>query len=164
MAWIQPAIASDETRHMHGHHMHGPMHGDKNNPCSMSGDMKDGMAGHHVEGNPAAMKDAFRVKKDIDGFSVSFHIMKAPEGVAMGGSHHVMIKVEKQGAALTDLVVNSKVTHPNEQSESKMMMQMGDWYMAAYDLGHPGPHEVMVLFKTADGGKHLGGVAYPVKE
>ena len=41
-----------------------------------------------------------------------------------------------------------------------MMMKMGDWYMAGYNLGHAGNHQVMVLFKTSDGKKHFGGVLY----
>jgi len=52
------------------------------------------------------------------------------------------------------------VVHPNGKAESKMMMKMGDWYMAGYDLGHAGRHQVMVLFKTADGKKHFGGTFY----
>jgi len=81
-----------------------------------------------------------------------------------GGSHNVMIKVEKDGKALTNLTANSKVMHPNGKSESKMLMKMGDWYMAGYDLDHSGQHKLMVLFKTADGAKHFGGVLYPASK
>ncbi len=137
----------------------------------------EGMAHHHADGMQAhmharhegeghQMKGMFMVKKDIDGYTVTFHAMKPKAGMDMGmhgkGSHHFMVKVEKDGKPLTDIVVNSKVEHPNHKSESKMMMKMGDWYMAAYDLGHPGDHKLMVLFKTKDGKKHFGGVHYPV--
>ncbi len=81
-----------------------------------------------------------------------------------GGTHNLMVKVERDGKVLTDIAVKSKVKHPNGQTESKMMMKMGDGYMAAYDLGHKGLHELMVLFKTADGAKHFIGVSYPGKE
>lgn len=101
------------------------------------------------------------VKKEIDGYTVSFHAMKAKPGKEMGGSHDFMIKVEKNGAVVTDLIANSKVVHPNGESESKMMMKMGDWYMAGYDLGHKGRHQLMALFKTTDGVKHFGGIYYP---
>ncbi|OIO74122.1 MAG: hypothetical protein AUJ57_02855 [Zetaproteobacteria bacterium CG1_02_53_45] len=103
----------------------------------------------------------FLVKKEIDGFTVNFHVMQAKPGKEMGGSHDFMVKVEKDGAVVTDLTANSKVTHPNGKSESKMMMKMGDWYMAGYDLGHTGTHQLMVLFKTGDGAKHFIGVYYP---
>jgi len=65
---------------------------------------------------------------------------------------------------LTDLLVNSKVSHPIKESESKMMVRMGDWYMAGYDLGHPGVHQIMVLFKTSDGKKHFGGITFQAME
>ena len=47
------------------------------------------------------------------------------------------------------------------EKPNQMMMKMGDWYMAGYDLGHNGQHQLMALFKTADGVKHFGGVYYP---
>jgi len=126
-------------------------HGDMHNPCSMG--MSSSM------GN---MKGGFLTTKEIDGYSVSFHIMKAAKGTDHGGSYRVMIKVEKDGKALTDLVANSKVVHPNGISESKMLMRMGNWYMASYSLEHAGTHQIMVLFKTEDGAKHFGGVDYSV--
>jgi len=135
------------------HHMDGMGH----NPCSMKhmGGMK------HNPCDMTAMKEGGSLQKAvIDGYDVSFHIMKAPEGMAKGGTHHVMIKVEQNNNIIALQAVNSKVTHPNEQSESKMMMKMGDWYMAAYDLGHAGEHKVMVLFKTTDERKHFGGIKY----
>lgn len=102
----------------------------------------------------------FLVKKELDGYQVSFHVMKAKPGKQMGGSHDFMIKVEQDGAALTDIVMNTKVVHPNGESETKPTMKMGDWFMAGYDLGHSGRHQLMILFKTADGKKHKGGVYY----
>jgi len=161
----QAALAHDDVRRQHGHHFHGPLHGDKN-----------GMVGHqHQAGEEAmqhhepmmAMKGAFVSSKEVDGFTVNFHIMKAMdgmkamEGMKHGGSNSLMIKVVRGGKVQTDLVVNSKVTHPNGASESKMMMQMGDWYMAGYDLDHAGQHQVMVLFKTPDGNTHFTGIYYP---
>ena len=123
--------------------------------------MDSGM--HHQE-NMSQMKEGFLTTKNIDGYNVSFHIMKAPAGKDQAGSHHVMVKFEKDGKALTNLVANSKAVHPNGKSESKMLMKMGNWYMAAYNLDHKGNHQVMVLFKTADGVKHFGGIDFPEKE
>ncbi|MDQ6951727.1 MAG: hypothetical protein Q9M26_08690, partial [Mariprofundales bacterium] len=113
IALSTPALAHDDVRKLSGHHMHGRLHGDKDNPCSMMG----------------AMRGVLMVK-EVDGFTVSFHIMKAMAGMKHGGRNNLMIKVKRDGKVLTDLVVNSKVTHPNGKSESKMMMQMGDWYAA----------------------------------
>lgn len=144
MAAIQPAWAGGNHAHMeHGDgHAHSPQ----------------GSEHQHSAGKMGGM---FLVKKEIDGYPVTFHVMKAPRAQTQGGSHHFMIKVEKDGKPLDDLVVNSKVIHPNGKSESKLMMRMGDWYMAAYDLEHEGRHQLMVLFKTLDGNKHFGGVYYP---
>ncbi len=121
----------------------------------------DGHKGHadHAE----KMAGMFLVKKEIDGYDVSFHVMEAKPGKEMGGSHNFMIKVEKEGKALTNIVMNTKVEHPNGSSETKKTMKMGDWMMAGYDLGHKGKHKLMILFKTADGQKHKGGVHYSSK-
>lgn len=112
------------------------------------GDMKNDKAG------------MFLKEKNIDGYKVSFHVMEANDGMRHGGSHNFMVKVEKDGKALKDVVINSKVVHPNKNTESKMLMKMGDWYMAGYDLSHMGKHQMMILFKTSDGKKHKGGVYY----
>ncbi|GAV20616.1 hypothetical protein MMIC_P1588 [Mariprofundus micogutta] len=157
MATAQPALAAGDTHHMGGH-MQGDHHNGDMQKHGKHGDM-DKMQG--MKGDMSQMKGAFLVKKEIDGYTVSFHVMKAKEGMQHGGTHNFMAKVEKDDKALTNLVVNSKVTHPNNKSESKMLMKMGDWYMAGYDLGHEGQHQLMVLFKTADGKKHFIGTNYP---
>lgn len=107
--------------------------------------------------------DMFLEKKMIDGYHVSFHIMKVDPGKEHGGSHNVMIKVEQNGAVLGNVVINSKVLGPGGIASQKRLMKMGDWYMNGYDLGESGTYKVMILFKTADGKKHKGGVTYPVK-
>ncbi len=114
-----------------------------------------------MEGGDHHGKEAmFLKKKEIDGYTVSFHIMEAKKGMEHGGSHNFMLKVEKDGRALNDIVVNSKVIHPDGSSQMRKLSRMGDWYMAGYDLGHEGEHQVMVLFKTPDGNMHRGGVFY----
>lgn len=102
----------------------------------------------------------FLEKSDIDGHSVSFHVMAVDPGTQHGGSHNLMIKVEKSGGILSDIVANSKVVFPDGRESSKMLMKRGDWYMAGYDLDPPGEYQLMVLFKTSDGQKHFGGVHY----
>jgi hypothetical protein len=142
-------------RHTHDGMGHNPcsmqsMEGMKHNPCNM--------------GSMQGMKKGTFLKKEvIDGYDVSFHVMKAPEGMEHGGAYHLMVKVEQNNKIIALKAMNSKVTHPNDKSESKMMMKMGDWYMAGYDLGHAGQHKIMVLFKTEDGQKHFGGITYPNK-
>ncbi len=154
---ISPAFASGDHKGMDAHH--GTMDGGMSHEMD-KGHMKEKMTGEMKD----AMNGTFLIRKDVDGYQVSFHVMKAPEGMQKhGGTHHFMFKAEKNGKALTNILVNSKVIHPKKQTESKMMMKMGDWYMAGYDLGHEGQHQLMVLFKTSDGVKHFGGVFYPEK-
>lgn len=126
-----------------------------------AGDHDDSHSHGHDKPTPVAENNMFLEKKAINGYHVSFHIMKAKPGKTMGGSHDFMIKVEKEGKPVTDIVMNTKVVHPNGKAESKTTMKMGDWLMAGYDLGHPGEHQMMILFKTTDGKKHKGGVYYP---
>ena len=178
MAASQPVMAGEgELGHAHGDQHKGMMQEHGHDMAGMKSEGGHDMAGmksehgHHdmdkmadhaqMQGDMKVMNAMFLEKKDIDGYTVSFHIMKPKSGMQHGGSHNLLVKVEQDGKAITNLTANSKVTHPNGKSESKMLMKMGDWYMAGYDLDHSGQHKVMVLFKTADGVKHFGGVLYP---
>jgi len=109
------------------------------------------------------MGEMFMQKRQVDGYDVSFHIMPATQTMEHDGDHNLMIKIEKMGKVVQGTKINSKVIYPDGKAESKMLMKMGDWYMAGYDLKTKGRHEVMVLFKTADGSMHKGGVYYPEK-
>ena len=133
--------------HQHGHdddHQH-----NHNDEHSSHGTMDSSASG-----------GMFLKKKNIDGYDVTFHVMKAKPGKEMGGSHDFMIKVEKDGKTEKNIVMNTKVVYPDGKAESKPTMLMGDWLMAGYDLGQKGKHQLMILFKTADGQKHKGGVYY----
>ena len=140
-------LATAGSLHASGDHSHG--HDDQS-----KSEMKD-----DNDGSP--MGGMFLQKKQIDGYDVSFHIMQAKPGKEMGGTHDFMIKVEKDGKVISNIIMNTKVKHPNGSSETKKTMKMGDWLMAGYDLGHAGKHQMMILFRTADGKKHKGGVYYP---
>jgi len=145
----------------------GPLYASGDHGDSHESEMKQDDHSHGAsmgdDHHRSSKDNMFLKEKNIDGYNVSFHIMKAKPGKEMGGSHDFMIKVEKDGKALTNVVVNTKVVHPNGKSETKKAMKMGDWLMAGYDLDHEGKHQMMILFKTADGKKHKGGVYYPGK-
>mgnify|MGYP003627359635 FL=1 len=122
-------------------------------------------AGEHQGAGHGGMAQAgadkmFLEKRDIDGYTVSFHVMPVAEGMRHGGSHNLMVKVEQGDKVVSELQANSKVVYPDGKEESKPLMKMGDWYMAGYDLQDGGKNQVMVLFKTPDGKKHFGGVNY----
>ncbi len=152
------AIAvAGEHDHMRGHDdMAGMKHDDH-------GKSDNEHSGH---GAMSGDSTAFLVTSEIDGYAVTFHVMNAtamPGAEKMGrhGAHHLMVKVERDGKVVSGLVANSKVVYPNGKEESKPLMAMGDWLMAAYDLGRVEKHQLMLLFKTTDGKKHFGGVHYP---
>jgi len=109
------------------------------------------------------MDQMFLEKRQIDAYDVSFHVMEATKSMHHGGSHNVMIKIEQKGKVVDGAKINSKIIYPDGKAESKMLMKMGDWYMAGYDLKSKGRHQMMILFKTKDGKKHKGGVYYPKK-
>lgn len=125
------------------------------------GGMKhDGMAhGDHAKSGHKS-DGMFLKKKQIDDYTVNFHVMKPADGPSMGGSHHVMVKVEKDGKPVDGIVMNTKVVFPDGRGESKKAMKMGDWYMAGYNMQDGKKHQLMILFKTPDGNKHKGGVYY----
>ncbi len=145
---------------MDKHAQHEGGHGDMKGHGSQSHDMGSHDMNKHGDMKMNKSNQMFLVKKEVDGYTVSFHVMPAKDGMRHGGSHNLMVKIEQGNKTLSDVVINSKVFHPNDLSESKMLMKMGDWYMAGYDLGHDGKHGIMILFKTADGKKHKASVYY----
>ena len=75
--------------------------------------------------------------------------------------YHLMVSIEKDGKALTNLQVHSEVKHPNGTAETIDMMLMGDWYMARYNLSHEqGRHWITVQFDVA-GKQYSSGIYYP---
>lgn len=146
-----------------GNHAGGHDHGEPKAAHSHSHDSghshdNGGHDDHNMSGDKNKM---FLKKKKIDGYDVTFHVMDAKDGMKMGDeSHHFMIKVEDKGKQLNNIKINSKIIFPNGKAESKMLMKMGDWYMAGYNLASQGKYQLMILFKTADGQKHSGGVYY----
>lgn len=103
---------------------------------------------------------AFMATQEVDGYAVTFHVMQPAANMQHGGDHNLMIQIQKDGKAVEDALVNSKVFYPDDSSVSKMLMLMDGWYMNGYDL-QEGRHGLMILFKTADGEKHKASVYYP---
>jgi len=97
-----------------------------------------------------------------DDYTVIFHIMRAPESMHYSkANYHLMVIVEKDGKAVKGLDMESIVTHPNRTLETKPMMEMGEWYMALYDLNHEqGRHHISVHFKVS-GKSYSADTYYP---
>lgn len=153
MTMLMGAIALSGAVHAGGGHDH-----------SHDEDSRGMAKSDHDEIEMSQNKGAMFLKKQaVDGYQVSFHVMQAKPGMGHGGSHNLMIKIEQDDAVLDDVLINSKVIYPDGGSDIKPLMKMGDWYMNGYDLGNRGRHQLMILFKTADGAKHKSGVYYSVE-
>lgn len=150
---LMSAVALSGAVYAGGGHDHS--HDDDSKSMAQSGHDEIGMS--H---NKSAM---FLEKRAVDGYQVSFHVMQAKPGMEHGGSHNLMIKIEQGDVVIDDVLINSKVIYPDGGSDTKPLMKMGDWYMNGYDLGNRGRHQLMILFKTADGAKHQSGVYYSVE-
>lgn len=160
---ISAGVQAGETGHSQNHGDEAKSQATDNSMSqgSMShGSMSHGSMSNQSMDSGMAQSEMFLEKKDIDGYTVSFHVMPAQEGMGHGGSYNLMIKVEQQGVVVSGYQANSKVVYPDGTEESKPLMAMGDWQMVGYDLKANGQHQLMVLFKTADGKKHFGGVHY----
>jgi len=120
-----------------------------------------GMEHLHVEGMTGLL---LKQETVVDSYQLTFHVTKANDPEVIGCEYRLMFKAEHNGRPVKDLIVNSRVVHPNSQSESKMMMKSGEWYAAAYDLTHPGKHDLRVLFKSREGAVHAAGVTYIVEK
>ncbi len=131
---------------------------------AMASDMEAGMSTSMDSMQMQQDTKMFLKKVEVDGYMVSFHVMKAAEGMQHGGSHNMMVKVEKNGELVEIVRANSKVITSDGKAETKKMMNMGEWQMASYDLGQGGQQQLMVLFKTTDDQKHFAGVWYPGKD
>ena len=116
-----------------------------------------------VSSEQEASRPSFMDKIYIDGYEVTFHVMKTAGEMQHGGAQNLMIMVQKNKRAQTNLVVNSKIVDPAGREISKPMMLMGQWYMAGYDMNSRGSYQLMILFKDEDGQKHFGGVRYDAK-
>jgi len=109
-------------------------------------------------------KDYFVASEGVsDGYVFIFHIMPAPEGQGFSRiNYHLMVSIEKDGNPLTHLRLFSSVKHPDGSVEEKApMMQMGNWYMALYNLSHDkGRHWLTASFEQ-NGKTYSSGVYYP---
>jgi len=101
------AMAADGDMHgsMSDHDMSG-MHHDMGN--KMSGDIP--MNG--------TSQDMFLKKAEVDGYTVSFHVMQNA-GRSNGGTHDMMVKVEKDDKPVVIVKANSKVITSDPRRNEK---------------------------------------------
>ena len=109
-------------------------------------------------------KDYFVARKGLeDGYQVIMHIMPAPEGNGFSRSnYHLMVRVDRNGKVLHNLVLTSQVKHPDGTVRiTRTMPQVGAWYIARYNLSHEqGRHWLSVTFEH-NGHRYETGTYYP---
>ncbi|MDQ6992414.1 MAG: hypothetical protein Q9M31_02995 [Mariprofundus sp.] len=139
------AMAYDEIRKTDGRHMHGPLHGGGK---VFTAHRMDSMAGRLFE------------KRIVDGYTLSFHIMKAEPGHHIGGPDNLMVRVEKGGEAMINLVLHSMVKHPDGRTIHDKMRKVGNWYLVGDGFEQVGQYQLRVQFETPDGAEHVAQLAY----
>jgi len=100
-------------------------------------------------------------KKIIADFDFRLKIVDVKDSVADGGSHNLLVNIKRNGRAQHNLSVTAKVVYLNGLKKSKTMMELGDWYLAGYDLGKEDKYLITILFKSADGVNHSSSINYP---
>ncbi len=103
-------------------------------------------------------------KKIIGDLDFKLKVVDAKDSVADGGSHNLLVNIKRNGRAQHNLSVIAKVAHLNGATKSKTMMELGDWYLAGYDLGVEDNYFITILFKSADGADHSSSITYPLEE
>lgn len=119
-----------------------------------------------VDQHPSSMRHGqgfIAIKGIRDGYSVIFHIMRAPQGAGYSrDEYHLMVSIEKEGRTLRGLAVKSTIRHPNGDIDfPENMVQLGDWYLARYNLNHDqGQHRISVDFRVGEKQYHAH-IMYP---
>lgn len=99
-------------------------------------------------------------KREIDGYTISVHLMKITPEMNLDGSHTLLVRIEDQNRLVENAVVNSKVIAPDGRYQTKVLKEMGDWHLSSFELDQPGQHYFQLVFRTADGARHQAGVFY----
>jgi len=100
-------------------------------------------------------------KKIIDGFEFKLKVVDARESVPDGGSHNLLVNIKHNSSVQYGLPVTAKVDQPKKLTKSKSMMELGDWYLAGFDLGDENEYHITISFESADGVNHSSSINYP---
>ena len=100
-------------------------------------------------------------KKIINGFDFRLKVVDVKDSVADGGSHNLLVNIKRNGRVQHNLSVTAEVVQLNGLAKSKTMMELGDWYLAGYDLEAEDEYLITILFKSADGVNHRSSINYP---
>jgi hypothetical protein len=108
-----------------------------------------------------ASEHMFWKQQMVHGYQVTFHVMSADPEIDYGGTHYVMVKIDKDEQPQAGLEIQSQVTFPDGKKENKILKTRGDWYINGYDLGNEGTHQLHVSFTNPDGKPSQAEITYP---
>jgi len=97
----------------------------------------------------------------IDDYEVSVKVVDVKESVPDGGSHNILVNIIRDDRIQRSAVVIVDILFPDNTRKSKELMNLGDWYLAGYDLGQTGKHQLKISFKNKNGSGHSADLVYP---
>jgi len=100
-------------------------------------------------------------KKIINDFEFRLKIVDVEDSIPDGGSHNLLVNIKRDGSAHRNLSVTANVVHPSGVEKSKTMMELGDWYLAGFDLGDENKYRITILFESVDGVNYSSEINYP---
>jgi len=100
-------------------------------------------------------------KEIINGFELSVKVADVEDSIPDGGSHNLLVNIKRDGSAHRNLSVTANVVQPSGVEKSKTMMELGDWYMAGFDLGDENKYRITISFESVDGVIHSSEINYP---
>jgi len=102
-------------------------------------------------------------EKSVNAYKLRLKVVSVTDSVPDGGSHNLLVNIRRDGRTQYKLKVSSTVEEVSdtEKSKSKSMMELGDWYLAGYDMSPDGEYFITVSFKSADGETHSSSLVYP---
>jgi len=100
-------------------------------------------------------------KEIINGFELSVKIADLEDSIPDGGSHNLLVNIKRDGSAHRNLSVTANVVQPSGVEKSKTMMELGDWYLAGFDLGDENKYRITISFESVDGVNHSSEINFP---
>jgi len=97
----------------------------------------------------------------VDNYEVSVKVVDVKDSIPDGGSHNILVNIKHDEKVLRSVEVNVNVYFPDDTKKSKELLNLGDWYLAGYDLGQEGKHLMKISFRNKDDSKHSINMTYP---
>ena len=97
----------------------------------------------------------------VDGYEVIVKVADVEDSVPDGGSHNILVKIKLGNKIQRNTTVKANVVFPDNTSKVKSFLALGDWYLAGYNLGQKGKHQISISFEDRNSEKKSGNISYP---